>query len=268
MNSICKIGTAVIALAALPAAAETAQRPSRRAAGPAKPTTAQIEKVVHQYLLDHPEVLLESIQRFQQRYQAEQREQKRESVGKLQNELYQDASSPTLERGAQNGQPVSVVAFLDYQCGYCKRSAETMAKLASMPGVKIVFKEFPILGPDSLRAAKAALAAGKQNAYQAFHDALMKSAGALTPARLDEIAAELKLDAEKLKADMESPEIASAIARNEKLAEKLGVQSTPTFVIGNEVVPGALSEEAFRPLIEAARHQQKIAAAKPVASPR
>jgi protein-disulfide isomerase len=268
MNSIYKIGTAVIALVALPAAAETSQRPNRGAAGAAKHTTAQIEKVVHQYLLDHPEVLLESIQRFQQRYQAEQLEQKRETVGKLQNELYQDAANPTLERGAQNSESVSVVAFLDYQCGYCKRSAETLSKIASMPGVRIIFKEFPILGPDSQRAAKAALAAGKQNAYQGFHDALMKSTGPVTPARLEEIASELKLDTEKFKADMESPEIASAIDRNQKLAEKLGVQSTPTFVIGKEVVPGALSEEAFRPLIEAARHQQKIAAAKPVASTR
>jgi hypothetical protein len=83
-----------------------------------------------------------------------------------------------------------------------------------------------------------------------------------------EIVTELKLDPARFKTDLESPEIASVIDRNHKLAEKLGVQSTPTFVIGNEVVPGALTEEAFRPLIEAARHQQRIASAKPPAKSR
>jgi protein-disulfide isomerase len=271
MNSVCKIGTSLIAslVCLSPAAAETRQLPSRpAAASEARLSTAQIEQIVRQYLLDHPEVLLESVQRYQQRDQAQQREQKREAVGKLQNELYQDAASPTLERGAQEGEPVSVVAFLDYQCGYCKRSADTLTKVASMPGVRIIFKDFPILGPDSLRAAKAALAAGKQNAYQPFHEALMKSSGPLTPTRLDEIVAELKLDAARFKTDLETPEIASAIDRNRKLAGKLGVQSTPTFVIGNEVVPGALTEEAFHSLIEAARNQQRIASAKPPAKSR
>jgi protein-disulfide isomerase len=251
------------------AAAEVAPRPARQTPAPsAKQNVANIEKIVHQYLLDHPEVLLESIQRFQQSYHAEQAAEKRKAVGKLENELNHDAASPTLERGAKSAEPVSVVAFLDYQCGYCKRSDETLAKLATMPGVRVVYKEFPILGPDSLRAAKASLAAGKQNAYQAFHDALMKSTGPVTAERVNQVVAELKLDAARFKTDMESPEVSAAIEKNRKLAEKLNVQSTPTFVVGRELVAGALSEEGFKPLIEAARQQQRVAVARPPAAGR
>lgn len=264
---------ALAALSCMPAdaanaanAANTASRTRRAAPAQPRPAAAQIEEIVHNYLLEHPEVLIASIQRFQQRYQAEAQEQKREAVGKLQKELQQDPSSPTLEPAAQAADPVSIVAFLDYQCGYCKRSAETLSKIATMPGVRIVFKEFPILGPDSLRAAKAALAARNQNAYQQFHQALMKSEGPVSAGRINEIVATLKLDSARFNADMESPEIAAALQRNGQLAEKLGVQSTPTFVIGKEVVPGAITEEGFKPLIEAARHQQRVASAQTSAS--
>jgi protein-disulfide isomerase len=227
-----------------------------------KPNTAEIERIVHDYLLEHPELLVESLQRFQQRYKAEEAQHKQEAIEKLQKELLEDAASPTLPLGEKEANTISIVAFLDYQCGYCKHSEETISKLAGMPGVQVIVKEFPILGPDSNRAAKAALAASKQNAYQQFHEQLMKSTGPLTPTSIEEIAAALNLDVKRLQSDMESPEIAAAIERNQQLAEKLGVQSTPTFVVGKELVAGALSEEGFRPLIESARHQQRLASAK------
>ena len=156
---------AVFLLAGLPAAAQEAVE------GPARPA---IEKIVRDYILQHPEVLMESVRLYQERERTAQKERTRESVSARLTDLQQDPSSPVA--GTAGG--VTVVEFFDYRCGYCKRAEGTIRKLlADHPDIQFVFKEFPILGPESSVAAKAGLAANKQGGYLMFHQALMTLPG-------------------------------------------------------------------------------------------
>ncbi len=225
-------------------------------------TRPEIEKIVREYILQHPEVLMESVRQFQERERTSQRQKAKDAVQQHLAELTSDPATPVA--GNADG-TVTIVEFFDYRCGYCKQVAPTLAKLlASESKLRVVFKELPILGPDSIVAAKAGLAAHRQGAYLKFHQALMASTGPITPDAIERLALKLGLDPAKLKADMESPEVEALIENNRKLAEAIGVEATPAFVIGSEVVPGALSEAGFRTLIEA----QKTAARPKAAAPK
>ena len=226
-----------------------------------KPDAQAIEKIVHNYILQHPEVVLESVRGYDQRAKAAEKEHVRDTVKAHLSELYKD--SPATESvAAQTGQPVTLVEFFDYRCGYCKKVEDTVAGLAQQPGVRIVYKDLPILGPDSTLAAQAALAAEKQGKYPKFHHALLTSPNPLTQDSIEKTAAQNGLDVARLKKDMTSTEIKAALARNHELAEKLGIQATPTFVVGTDLVSGALSPQAFQSLIAAVR-QGAAATSKP-----
>lgn len=219
-----------------------------------------IENVVREYILQHPEVLLDSIRMYQERERGAQQQKLKDAVKQHQADLINDAAAPF---AGDPGSAVTMVEFFDYHCGYCKQVAPTVAKLLSgRSNLRVVFKEFPILGPDSTMAAKAALAAHRQGAYFRFHQALMGSSEPISPGAIERLAAKLGLDVPKLKADMESQDIKAALERNLKLAEAIGVSSTPTFVLGSELVAGAMSEDSFRSLIKAqeAKVAPKIAA--------
>jgi protein-disulfide isomerase len=211
-----------------------------------------IEQIVHQYILQHPEVLMESVRLYQDRERTAQNERSREAVLAKLTDLQKDPSSPVA--GAAGG--VTLVEFFDYRCGYCKRAASTVLKLlADHPEVRLVFKEFPILGPESSLAAKAGLAANKQGGYLKFHQALMALSGPITMSAIEELAGKQGLDIAKLKAGMESPEVQSILSRNRELAHEVGVNSTPSFVIGSELVSGAIDAAAFDRLIAQARNR-------------
>jgi protein-disulfide isomerase len=162
------------------------------------------------------------------------------------NDIQQDPSSPVA--GKAGG--VTVVEFFDYHCGYCKRAEGAIRKLlADHPDVRFVFKEFPILGPESSLGAKAALAAAKQGGYLKLHQALIDLSGPITMAAIEELASKQGLDVNKLKTEMESAEVQSTLTRNRDLARDLGVKATPTFVIGSELVQGAIDAAGFEKLI-------------------
>ncbi len=216
-------------------------------------TSPLAEQAIHDYILAHPEVVLESIKQFQVRYQLEQGKKAQDAVVLHRNELQNDAASPVLQGAQQSEEPVTVVEFFDYRCGYCKKVDSQIKGLADKGGVRIVYKDFPILGPESLLAAKAALAADKQDAYHKFHHALITATAPVNDTLIDQIATDLKLDRERLKKDMSSPETSAEINRTMALAGKLGVQSTPTFVIGSSVMSGALTDEALTAAINRAR---------------
>lgn len=216
-----------------------------------------VEAIVHQYILAHPEVLMESVQALQAREQVEKQQQAKAALTTRQADLFEDQTSPTAGAVAD---AVRIVEFFDYRCGFCKRADPTvMALLAKNPNVKVVFKEFPILGPESTLAAKAALAAHRQGAYLQFHASLMGSNEPVSQTSLESLAGQLQLDLPRFKADMEAPDVHETIERNQQLAQALGISSTPTFVVESELVEGALDEEAFNKMIakaqaEKARH--------------
>lgn len=216
---------------------------------------SEIEAVVREYILQHPEVLMESVRAHQERQRAARQREASEAIVARRKELTNDAATPQAGKGPGK---VPVVVFSDYRCGYCKRAEAAILQLAAEDsGAYLVFKELPILGPESAMAAAAALAAHRQGAYLRFRQELMGATQPLTEEVIDGVAAKLGLDVGKLRQDMRSAETSDAITRNQRLASEVGVQATPSFVIGSELVSGALDATRFQALIAKARTTQQ-----------
>ena len=148
---------------------------------------------------------------------------------------------------------VTVVEFFDYQCGYCKRALPTMeALLETDPDVRVVWKEFPILGPVSDFAARAAMASARQDLYLPFHLALMREPK-LTEGKVLEIASKTGLDTARLQQDMEDPAIQAYLDETRALAREIGITGTPAFVIGGRLVPGVVDSARMKELVASAR---------------
>jgi protein-disulfide isomerase len=146
-------------------------------------------------------------------------------------------ASDDLVLGNPSGK-VTLVAFLDYNCGYCQRAIPELHKLIrSDNDVRVVVKEFPILGPDSMFAAKAAIASAKQGKYAEFHDALTAKRGIKNKARVLAAAENVGLDVARLQTDMEDPVVADVISRNHAIAKSLSIDGTPTFIIDQTIQP-------------------------------
>ncbi|AWU94406.1 DsbA family protein [Azospirillum ramasamyi] len=212
---------------------------------------AAIEKIVRDYLMEHPEVILQAVDAMQERQKAAEAEQARMALIENKQELTRNPADPVA--GNPQGD-VTVVEFFDYQCGYCKAvHADTLALVKGDPKLRLVLKEFPILGPASLLASKAALASRSQGKYMELHNALMSHRGQLDEAVIMRLAKSVGLDTDRLKKDMESPDVLTAIAANQSLAEKLNIRGTPAFVFGDELVPGAIKLDDMKRLTDAAR---------------
>lgn len=239
-------------LAAVAAIAGTLGSAPALAADPFSPAQKDaLDAAIRAYILKHPEVIVESLNAMQQRQEAAEKEQQRLALTQLQAEIVANPNDPVL--GNPDGD-ITVVEFFDYQCGYCKRMVEPVMQLLKQdPNVRWVMKEFPILGPASVTAARASVAARNQGAYIEFHVALMGYRGRLSDAAVFQTAAEVGLDMEKLKADMAAPETEKTIRDATMLARTLGVNGTPAFIIGDEILPGAVGLDTLVQQIEAAR---------------
>ncbi len=223
----------------------------RAAEAPDAPSRQAIEKAIRDYLKAHPEVVEEALQVLEARRREEEKRRAREAVQANRDQLLNDGASPV---GGNPQGDVTVVEFFDYRCGYCKGVAPDVKKLLQEdPNVRLVYKEFPILGPESALAARAALAAHAQGKYRPFHDALMAASGPLTMPAILQLARKAGLDAAKLRLAMEAPEIRATIERNRALADALGITGTPAFVVGTELVPGAVDLHALKALVSQAR---------------
>jgi protein-disulfide isomerase len=151
---------------------------------------------------------------------------------------------------------VTVVEFFDYRCTFCKRVLPAVRRLLrDDPRIRYVFKEFPILTPQSRIAARAALAAWRvaPETYFGFHVDLMSARGALGEAVILRLAANAGLDTQRLKREMQSPEIEAVLRRNAEIAQRLGIQGTPAFIIGERLVPGAIDLAQLQSLVAEAR---------------
>lgn len=219
----------------------------------------EIQSIVHQYLVTHPEVLLEASKALQEKQQQSMMKQATGAIEKNSKALF-DSNSPMV--GNPKGD-VTIVEFFDYQCVHCKKMSPVIDTLLQQnKNLRVIYKEFPIFGKSSDYAARAALAAQKQDKYQAFHNALISKEQRLSKAVVIKTADEVGLNVNKLKADMKSPEIDKAIKENMHLAESLHLMGTPAFIVaqtpkgefknGNKTffVPGAASQENLQNLIE------------------
>ncbi len=168
--------------------------------------------------------------------------------------LTQDPDSPVM--GNPEGD-VAIVEFFDYKCPYCQRVAGTLKDVIAADGkIRLVMKEFPILGPQSIKAARAALAVARQGKYEEFHWALMTEPGDMSDPHIRQVARTVGVDVDRMMADMESPEIQAMIARNHDLAQTLQITGTPAFVIGDTLVPGAVDRKTIERLVARARAKQ------------
>lgn len=224
---------------------------SRREPAPAGLAAADVEKVVADYLKRNPDAVVDAIRAFQAREEQLEQESQKAKVAALWDQLSKPQGDPVIGNADSD---VTLVEFFDYRCGYCKQVANDVTDLAAGKNApRIVMREFPILSPDSITAARAALAAEYQGKYLEMHTALMAAGGAFDEARIMEIATEVGLDTERLKTDMNKAEIQATLARNHALAEALGIRGTPAFVTRKAFVPGAISADAMRKMVEDAK---------------
>jgi protein-disulfide isomerase len=211
----------------------------------------EIETIVREYLQAHPEVVLEALQEMERREQERQRTQRVEAIRAHLAQLTQDPGSPVA--GNPQGK-VTVVEFFDYQCGYCKRQEGELKKLLQTDAdVRLVYKDLPILGPPSVFAARAALAARKQGKHEALHDALMATNEPLTEAVVLKVATQSGLDIARLEKDMADPSVAEALDRNFQLQRALNIDGTPALIVGIEFIPGAASFETLKAMVARVR---------------
>jgi protein-disulfide isomerase len=239
---------AVICFAA--AAAAVAATPARADDFTAAQKAA-IDKQIHDYLLSHPEVLIEAVQAADDKMKADAHDKAQQALAEKHKEVFDDPSSPV---GGNPHGDVTMVEFFDYRCPYCKQVEPSLEKaIAEDHHLRFVYKEFPVLGPVSTTAARAALAARKQGKYDAFHRAMMAAKGQITDQTVMDVASSVGLDIGQLQRDMASPEIDKTLKENLALADALDITGTPGFIIGNEIIPGAVDLDALKQAIADAR---------------
>ena len=211
---------------------------------------AEIEKIVRDYLLKNPTVIREAMLALQIKEEKEKQDRGLNSLKSKKLEIFADIDSPVI--GNKNGD-VAIVVFFDYFCGYCRKNLPELSKLLEKDSsVKVIFKEFPILGEQSVIAAKAALAAARQGKYPEFHKALLESEN-VNEEIIKTISGNLGLNYEKLQIDMKDAKINEVINRTYSLAESLNIDGTPAYIIGEQIIPGAVNTVYLAKAVSAER---------------
>ena len=247
----------MIRFAPLLAAAAIAFSAPASAQSFSEPQRGEIEKIIREYLVKHPEVLQDAMAELEKKQAVAEAEKARSAVKNHSEAIFNSPRQVTL--GNPQGD-VTFVEFFDYNCGYCKRALTDMMELMGKdPKLKVVLKEFPVLGPNSTEAAKIAVAVRMQDKtgkkYLEFHQKLLMGRGQVDKARAMAVAKEIGLDMARLEKDLKSDEIDATLAESMKLAEALGLNGTPSYVINNDVVVGAVGLAALGQKIQAARAQ-------------
>tara|TARA_B100000676_G_C17981265_1_gene789147 strand:+ start:625 stop:1323 length:699 start_codon:yes stop_codon:yes gene_type:complete len=228
-------------MAAFPIAAEPLSSEQKKA----------FEKVIRDYLLANPQVILESMEKLRERERVEQEKIAKRTLSENKDTIFDHPMSPVSGNDKGN---VTLVEFFDYQCGYCKRVIGSMVDLVENDkNLRVVWKELPILGEMSRVAAIAAMASKKQGKYYEFHVALMQNRGQLSLEIIMRIARSVGIDIAKLQKDMGDPKIAAYLDETIQLAQSLGIRGTPGFIIGERIVPGAVSLDQLKNFISEAR---------------
>ncbi len=214
----------------------------------------RVKELALEAILENPQIIMEAVQLLEQQEATAQAEATADVLKEQRQLLEQDPNAPVL--GNPDGD-VTVVEFFDYNCPYCRRAmSEVEGLIEADLNVRFVFREWPILGDGSVFAAKAALAARNQNKYEEFHWALMGMAERAQEASVLRIAEEIGLDVDQLRSDMEAPEVQAHIDESMRLAQALGFNGTPSFVIGDNLVPGLVEQDQLEALVDEARERE------------
>lgn len=220
-------------------------------------TKAELQKIILETLMQHPEAIISSVEGMQKKQSADSKEKATQNILASKDELFSDKMSPVA--GNKKGD-VTVVEFFDYNCGYCKRSFEEVLKLTQADkNVKLIFKEYPVLAPSSMTAARASIAFYmlKPERYFDFQAALFRLGGRFDDKTLAGVAEGMGADPKKFEEKLKDPAIDKHLEDNQRLAAKLGARGVPMFIIGEELFPGAISFEQLKSEVEAAREAQK-----------
>lgn len=219
------------------------------------PQREEIEKIIKEYIVSHPEVLQEAMTELDKRQAVADAEKAKTTIKSNEKTIFDSPRQVTV--GNPQGD-VTLVEFFDYNCGYCRRAlSDLMNLMKSDSKLKVVLKEFPVLGPGSVEAAQVAVAVRMQDKtgqkYLEFHQKLLGGRGQADRAHALAVAKEIGLDMTRLEKDMASDEAKATFDENIKLAEALGMNGTPSYVIGSEVVVGAAGLEALKAKVNTAR---------------
>jgi len=216
------------------------------------PVLAHAEGQIRSHILSHPEVIAETL-RLEARDKAAEAKERAAILKQRRDEIFNDPSAPV---GGNPQGDTTLVEFFDYNCLYCRNAAAILDALEREDkGVRLVFKEFPTLGPGSMFAARAALASQKQGQYRAFHKAMMAYRDVITEASVLEVAAQAGLDVDTLMKDIKNPAIDDAIRRDLALAGALHLEEPPVFIAGRQIRAGLIDLDALKQLIAEARKQ-------------
>lgn len=211
---------------------------------------------IRRYILENPRVIVEALEQIEAQEAEAQAGADRALVDRLSTAIYDDGFSWV---GGNPDGDITLVEFLDYRCGFCRRAHPEVTELVESDGnIRLIVKEFPILGAESLLASQFAIAARRSigpDAYKAVHDALITQRGEVTQASLTRIAADADLDAEVIFAEMESAadDIREELLANRALAEQLSIQGTPTFILAGEILRGYVPLDGMQAVVEDAR---------------
>lgn len=206
-----------------------------------------VEKVVHDYILEHPEILPQAMDNLQRKQASQQLAGVRQNV---------ETPFPGAVLGNPNGK-VTLIEFSDYACGYCRRSLPDVTQLlAKNPDLRIVVRELPIIGPESPAAAKMALAAAEQGKFPQFHDAMF-AMGQVDAQSIDAAAQKAGLDIERARKVAAGPAVAQELSRNMDIAGRLGFSGTPSWVAGERLISGAVGFDQLSEAVSEARVEPK-----------
>lgn len=214
---------------------------------------SEIEEIVHQYILEHPEVIAEAIYKLQDRAEQEKAQKEAESLQKMTDMLINNPIDPV---GGNTNGSITIVEFFDYNCGYCKRANDTLqALIAENPDLKVVYKEWPILSESSDKAARIALAANLAypEKYEALHRALLDTRSLRSESDIWKAIEKLELDKAAIEAKLSDESIDQHISETSQLAQSLGITGTPAFVVGGRILKGAYPQAEIQKAIDQAR---------------
>lgn len=251
VSRVFKGGVASLVLLAL---ASTAQAQS----APLTPEQERaVQKLIIKTIKERPELILEAVRALDARNKQSEEELVQRILKERSDDIFNNPNDPV---GGNPDGDITLVEFFDYRCGYCKKVHPSVMKLLKEDGnIRYVYKEFPILGPDSVYAAEAALASRPQGKYQAFSKALMESRGSLDKPKVLTLAKKTGLDVAALENEIKGKksQTEKVFQENYKLAQELNITGTPGFVIGDMVIRGAINFEALKMVVAQNRKMQK-----------
>jgi protein-disulfide isomerase len=211
----------------------------------------EMETIIRSYLMEHPEIIEDMAKLLEQKQKIAQGQVTKDFLAKNAKDVFRSPDDLVLGNPKGN---VTVVEFFDYNCGWCKKGFPgVMGLLKSDKNLRLVLKEFPVLSDESVYASRAVIASAKQGKQQEMHLALLPFEGHVTQNVVEQAAKDNKLDFAKLNADMAAPETEAQIARNHQVAQSLGINGTPSFIVGDQLIPGYVPPEDLAATVNSVR---------------